>query len=138
MGTHGNSTMFKRADKDYSLLSFADDALEHMKNHGIDTVFYMEGTAASTPPDDTTGAIELFTHHSRYTREEVNTAVDKRVQDGTFDSFAKEALKESGKWLKASLDPSLIIQMRTSLAKTLYGPDVWMLIVAEVLSTAID
>jgi hypothetical protein len=39
----GNDIKFKRDDPDYTLLSFAADALSHMETYGMDTVFYMKG-----------------------------------------------------------------------------------------------
>ena len=38
----GNPTKFKRDDPEYSLLAFANDALAHMEEHGMDTYFYLE------------------------------------------------------------------------------------------------
>jgi len=135
---NGNEIKFKKDDKEYTLLSFANDALEHMKTHGMDTVFYMKPVADGTPDDEDTGAMELFTYHSRFTKSAVADAVAGRIDDGTFDIYAKDALKESGRWLKESLDQSLKTTMRSSLAKAHTGPDVWMLIVSEVQSSAIQ
>jgi hypothetical protein len=133
----GNDVKFKKDDKEYTLLSFTADAFEHMKAHGMDTVFYMEGVKAGTPDGETTGAVELFTHHSRFSKDEVNAFIEDKIKND-YDSYTKEALKDSGKWLKASLDQSLTIRMRNSLAKVQHGPGVLMLIVAEVQSAAID
>jgi hypothetical protein len=104
----------------------------------MDTVFYVEGVANGTADELTTGAIELFTHHSRYTKDEVNTFIEDKIKDKTFDSYANDVLKESARWLKGSLDQSLTIWMSNTLSKIHHGPGVWMCIVSEVQSAAID
>jgi hypothetical protein len=136
--TVGNSIKFKKDDPEYSLLSFAADAMEHMVNHGMDTVFYMEPVKAGTPPGETDGALQLFDHHSRFTKGMVSKAIEDRLSNGTFDHWAKEALKDSAKWLKESLDLTMKVALRSSLAKATTGPDVWMLIVQETVSSSIN
>ena len=133
----GNDVKFKKGDNDYTLLSFAEDAKEHMKEHGMDTIFYMEGVTLS-PSGDATGGCELFTSHSKYTKSHVVKFIADKITDGTFDTSAKEALKQSAKWLKEYLDHSLVVCIRAQLAKAQHGPEVWMMIVGEVLSDAID
>jgi len=133
----GLVSKFKKGDVDFTLLSFAEAALEHMKEHGMDTVFYMEGVTI-LPSGAMTGGCELFSSHSKYTKSYVAKFISNKIEDGTFDTAAKGALKESAKWLKDSLDPSLTVRIRASLSKAQYGPDVWMLVVGEVLSDAID
>jgi hypothetical protein len=64
----GNPTKFSKDDKEYPLSAFAADALEHMKTHGMDTVFYMKGVSAKAPAGSEEGALELFTYHAKYTK----------------------------------------------------------------------
>ena len=75
---------------------------------------------------------ELFTYHTRYTKEQVAKWVDKCCTDGTFDDHCKTALKESGDWLTNSIDDTLKSSMRSILAKQPTGPVLWMAIVSEV------
>ena len=58
---------FKKGDTEFPLLSFSAAAFEHMKEHGMDTVFYMEGVTVQLS-GIITGGWELFTSHSKYTR----------------------------------------------------------------------
>ena len=44
----GCATKFKRDDTEFNLLAFADEALNHMQNTGIDTVFHMKGSTDAT------------------------------------------------------------------------------------------
>ena len=64
----GNHIKFKKSDEEYPVVAFADDCLRHMQQHGLDTVFYMEGAAT-----DGFGGKELFTYHSRYSKDAVDT-----------------------------------------------------------------
>ena len=45
--TNGQDIKFKQDDPNYPLLTFATDALNHIKAHGMDTLFYMEGVGPS-------------------------------------------------------------------------------------------
>jgi hypothetical protein len=133
--TTGLETPFKRDDPNFPLLAFADEALAHMQEHGMDTVFYMSG-------GDEGEAVEIFTYHTRYTKSQVEKHINARIADGTFDHWQKEALRESAIWLKASLDPSLRLKLRTKMVNRPSGPVLWMIIVehlqAEILTTAIN
>ena len=123
----GCATKFKRDDPEFSLIAFADEALLHMQTTGMDTVFYMKGV-------DSTGAggEELFTYHSKYTKSAVSKTMQERVADGTYDAQAVVTLKESAQWFVNSLDESLKGSLRPQLAARPTGPEVWMMIVAEV------
>ena len=135
--TEGLSTKFKRDDPEFPLLSFADECLRHMEKHGMDTVFCM--TCADSIGK---GAMELFTHHSRFTKSSVDefikTAKDPFSAGGkNFDSHCQRALQESADWLIASLDESLKSSIRPQLHNRPTGPQVWMMIVAEVQSNSL-
>ena len=91
----GLETKFKQDDDDFGLLSFASKAKSHMETHGMDTVFYMRGTDDLT----TNRGEELFTYHSKYTREQVKKHVEDKISDNTFDQHANTALTESANWL---------------------------------------
>jgi hypothetical protein len=93
--TTGLSTPFKRDDPNCPLMAFADDALAHMQKHGMDTVFYMTGGPK---------AVELLSYHTRCTKKQVEDHVQSKIDDGTFDQWQLEALRESAEWLKESLD----------------------------------
>ena len=101
-----------------------------MQQHGLDTVFHMEGVAA-----DGTGGKELFTHHTRYSKE----AVDAHIKNPNCfsDDHSKTALKESAEWLLNSLDESLKTSLRSVIAKRPSGPQLWMAIVREVQANSI-
>ena len=126
----GNHTKFKKLDEDYSLLAFADDCLRHMQQHGLDTVFYMEGVAING-----TGGKELFACHTRCSKE----AVDAHVKSPNHfnDDHSKIALKESAEWLLNLLDESLKTSLRSVIAKRPSGPQLWMAIVREVQANSI-
>ncbi len=125
----GLETKFKRNDPNFGLQAFADSALQHMELHGMDTVFYMEGVDATTG----IGGAELFTGHSRYTKETIDEFVQKKLTDGVYDSYHKEALQQSALWLINSLDESLKQSLRHTIRERPYGPSLWMAIVDEVL-----
>ena len=130
-------TKFKRDDPDYPLRAFAADALEHMQTNGMDTIFYMETAKDGITAEDDEGAKEIFTYHSRYTKEEVKAKMDELVKT-TFDPYLKTAMKESGKWLAGALDISLKTSLRGELSKHPSGPVLWMLIVGEVQSNSLQ
>ena len=126
----GNHIKFKKSDDEYPLVAFADDCLRHMQQHGLDTFFYMEGVAT-----DGTGGKELFTYHSRYSKD----AVDTHTTDPSrfSDHHAKTALKESAEWLLNSLDESMKKTLRPVIAKKPNGPQLWMAIAREVQANSI-
>ena len=123
----GCPTKFKRDDLEFNLLAFTDEALNHMQTTGMDAVFHMKGAGSNGE-----GGEELFTHHSKHTKSAVAVLIKKRIDDGVFDSCALACLKESAQWLVNSLDESLKGSLRPQLAARPSGPEVWMMIVAEV------
>ena len=68
----GNAIKFKRNDPEFPLLAFADEALNHMQTHGMDTVFYLKGEDVNGE-----GAEDLFTYHDKYTK----STVEKFITD---------------------------------------------------------
>lgn len=135
--TSGLETKFKRDDPDYSLTTFAADALTHMQTHGMDTVFYMKTADAGIKAGSSTGAMEVFTYHTRFTKGEVEAAINQRINNKTFDPYCVKALSESATWLQNSIDPSLKQSIRSSHSGIVSGPVFWMLIVAEVQSDSL-
>jgi hypothetical protein len=131
--TTGSVTKFKRDDETYTLLSFADVALKHMVKTGMDTIFFMTGAGA-----DGTGAMELFTYHTRYTKAAVDSFIQARLADGSYCGLQATALTESGEWLFDSLDESLKNTLRNKFKVGIPGPVAWMLIVSEVQSASLD
>ena len=129
----GNSVKFKRDDTSFGLPSFAVAAKLHMETYGMDTIFYMVGT------DDLAQEMgeELFTYHRKYTREQVKTEIDQRLQT-TFDAYAKTALEDSAKWLVNSLDDTLKTSLHHVLDTPMTGPELWMAIVDEVMSDSLQ
>jgi hypothetical protein len=118
---------FKRDDSSFPLHAFASEALTHMRINGMDTVFYMKGVNSNGE-----GGVELFTYHSRYSKAQVAQITATRMADGTYDYYAQVCLEESALWLINSLDESLLKYLRTRLTAQPTGPEVWMMIVAEV------
>lgn len=90
-----NFALFKKDDPDCNLLNFACDALAHMVHCKMDAVFHMKGTNPGSPEHESTGAVELFTHHARHTKACVSQVIADRIKDGAFDRHSVEALKES-------------------------------------------
>ena len=129
----GLDTKFKRDDKSFNLMSFASAAKEHMTDYGMVSVFYMKGSDNLATDEGE----ELFTYHSKYTRAQVKKHIADQVSLGHFDSYAKDALDESAKWLKNSLDESLKSSMRYSLSTKMSGPELWMVIVSEVMADSL-
>lgn len=131
----GNAIKFKRDDPTYPLLAFADEALNHMQLHGMDTVFYMKGVSANGA-----GGEDLFTYHTKYTKTEVHDHIDTALKGTgavTFDAYCMSCLTESAQWLLNSLDESLKSSLRPQLVTRPTGPELWMMIVAEVQSDSI-
>jgi hypothetical protein len=136
----GNPTKFSKDDKEYPLSAFAADALEHMKTHGMDTVFYMKGVSANAPAGSEEGALELFTYHAKYTKSTMAEHIKRRcdpTKPAAFDSYAIKALQDSGKWLKNSLDQTLKTSLKSVLSTNPSGPVLWMHIVAKVQSDSL-
>ena len=95
--TEGLSTKFKRDDPEFPLVAFADEALKHMQQSGMDTVFYMKGMNSQG-----TGEMELFTYHTQFTKQQVQAHVTKMIDGGNFGELHTGALKESATWLSNS------------------------------------
>ena len=131
--TQGHDIKFKRDDPEFGLNAFAEAALQHMQQCGMDTVFYMEGVDVNGE-----GGEELFHHHTRFTKATVDAFIAKQIRDGVYDKYQKEALAQSAVWLYNSLDESLKASLRTQLASRPYGPSLWMIIVDEVQSDSLD
>lgn len=131
--TLGHDIKFKRDDPDFGLMAFADVALQHMQTCGMDTVFYMQGV-----DDNGEAGRELFTYHTRYTKSTVDKFIADQIAAGKFDKLQKDALAQSATWLSNSLDESLKSSLRTQLASRPTGPQLWMLIVAEVQSDSLN
>ena len=99
----------------------------------MDSVFCLKGAES-----DGTGAEELFTHHSCCTKTQVDEFVKDRVTaadantPAVFDQHCLNALSDSCQWLLASLDLSLKTHLQPQLPTNQTGPQLWMLIVAEV------
>jgi hypothetical protein len=129
----GNATKFKRDDPEYNLLAFANDALAHMEEHGMDTFFYLEGVGSPLE----TGK-DLFRYHTKYTTSQVDDFIKECLGAtapttvGTLDSYGIDALKDAGTWLMNSLDESLKATLHPLLPPRPYGPTVWMALVAEI------
>jgi hypothetical protein len=121
----GNAIKFKRDDVDYPLLAFADDALRHVQNHGLDSVFFMKGASAQGAEDGE----ELFTCHTKYSKSDVDAHVARASR---FDAYGKIALKESAQWLLNSLDETSKTSLRAVIARRPTGPQLWMAIVHKV------
>ena len=124
----GKDPKFKRDDPEYPLLAFATDALDHMETYGMDTVFYMKGTDTTT----NVKGEELFTYHTKYTTQSVADHIKTLRRDGKYDHQAETALSESALWLTNSLDDTLKASLRNQIRGRPTGPELWMLIVAEV------
>jgi len=121
----GATLKLKRVDPNYSLMSFAEDAFHHMQEHGMDTFFYMKGAKS-----DGTGAEELFTYHTKYTKAQVDQHIEKLKP--TLDHHGLSCLADSYKWLLASLDETLKSTIRIDAIGKATGPQLWMLIVTEI------
>ena len=135
--TSGQDLKFKRDDPDYSLTAFAADALSHMKTHGMDTVFYMTTANEGVPQGSSTGAKEVLNYHTKFTKGEVEAAIEDRLASGVFDTYCVEALADSAAWIHNSIDESLKQSLRSSYRGEASGPVLWMLIVAEVQSDSL-
>ena len=130
----GHSVKFKRDDESFGLPAFAIAAKMHMETYGLDTVFYMVGTDDSNKNP----GIELFTYHRNYTREQVREFIEKQTRDNVFDGYTLTALRESSQWLVNSLDESLKASMRHALDTPMSGPEMWMVIVDEIMSDSLQ
>ena len=130
----GNETKFKRDDPEYTLISFATDSLAHMKEYGMDTFFYLEGSNSEDEAQD------LFNYHTRYSTTQVEDYIKECLGQtttnpigiGKLDHWGLDALKDSGTWLMNSLDETMRVQLRPQLPPRPYGPQVWMILVREV------
>ena len=133
----GNATKFKRDDPEYPLLSFANDALSHMQEYGMDTYFYLEGIDPSANPES---GKDLFRYHTKYTKQQVDDFINeclglpttRTVGIGKLDALGQEALKDSGTWLMNSLDETMRSSPQPVLPPRPMGPTVWMRLVSEV------
>jgi len=124
--TDGPLTKFKRDDPSYSLLAYAQDVLNHMRKHGMDTVFHVKGVSAGS----TEKGEELLTYHSRYTKAQVDDHIEAMKK--VWDPYAMQALEDSFEWIYNSIDESLKNDLRFDVIDKATGPQLWMLIVQEV------
>ena len=134
--TDRQNIKFKHDDPNYSLLSFATDALNHKEAHGMDTLFYMEEVWLSGVAQD------LFQYHARYTKSHVDAFVQEclgtvpptasKIGPSPVDQHRNECLQDSGIWLLNSLDESLKANLPPLLHTSLTGPQAWMAIVNKV------
>lgn len=127
--TTGLETKFKRDDDSFTLEDFADRVREHMETHGMDSFWYLEGV---DPNDPLSTGSNLFEDYSHYTVEDVQNHLDNLKTKGVIDQFGEEALKESKMWLLDSIDTALRYDLKTAIAKTKYGPVLWIEIVGEI------
>ena len=127
--TKGLETKFSRSNESFSLLDFADRAHEHMKENGMDSFWYMKGV---DPNDKAVTGSNLFEHFSRYTTDDVKNHLSDLANQGILDSYAEEALTESKMWFLDSIDTALRHDLKTAIAKTKYGPVLWIEIVQEI------
>ena len=126
--TKGTHRKFKANDESYSLLTFQKDVLKHLREHGLDTVFYMTG---SNPTKPHLKAREIISSHPRYTIASVKALIKRRL-NSKFDSYSQQALSDSAKFLENSLDHSFKRVLKDVLeSKPLYGPVLWMAIVEK-------
>jgi hypothetical protein len=131
--TEGATDKLKADDASYSIDSFADDLYRHMEKHGMDSVFYVP------TPDSTTGAmLNLFTHHSLVTIDQVKDHVDDLKASSTYDDYDDDNLAESAAYLTDSIDAKLRGQIMPYCDKDVSGPELWMRIVGEVQSDSAE
>jgi hypothetical protein len=131
--TKGATGKLKVNDTSYSIDSFADDLYCHMEKHGMDSVFYVP------TPDSTTGAmLNLFTHHSLVTIDQVKDHVDDLKTLATYDNYDVNNLAESAAYLTKSIDANLRSQIMPYCDKDVSLPELWMWIVGEVQSDSAE
>ena len=113
-------------------MSFGEEALQHMQEHGVDAVFCMTGSSDR----DGTGAMELFACHTKFAKADVDEVVADGLKSGgrCGGTCSKDCLKESALWLLDSVDESVKSTLRMSQSHKLTGPQLWMLVAAEAQS----
>ena len=125
--------LFKKDDPTYSLLDFARHVRDHMLQHGMDTVFYLQGVDASGE-----GGLDLFTSYSQFEPATIKAWTDKMIEHKIFDSYAIDCLQESGLWLLSQLDTSLKTKLRSVCDSRPYGPYLWMAVTSECQASVVS
>ena len=102
---------------DYTLALFASLALQHMEEHGMDSIFYFEKNGVE---------YNLLTHHPLFTIAEIKLATEALT-----DIYDQQNLK----WTRQFLFDSLTMKQQLRVAKyadsSANGPMLWMNIVLE-------
>ena len=102
----------------------------HMESYGMDTVFHME--------DNTGEMVNLFEYHNQFSHTQVEKWIAKAKANNIFNSYAIDALEDSGEWLMNSLAEELKTSVHPHFEGSgTAGPVLWMTIMEEVQSTSI-
>lgn len=125
----GLDPKFNPSSTDYRLVQFADTLFNHCVDHGMDTPFYIPD------PVDGTRLLNLFTHHGKFTYDDVKTHLQEKIAAGVFDQYMIISLSESATFLLNCLDRAFQHSIRTSLnpGDSRLGPIVWMKITEDVV-----
>jgi hypothetical protein len=130
--TTGRTNKFKRNDPNYSLNTFSDDAARHMEKTGMDSQFYFPD------PSNKHKMLNIFDKHSLFTFEAIKEQVAYMKATDTYDSYAIDNLNYSRSWIEDSIDSELWNSLRPHVTRALSGPELYMILVAEVQSDSIQ
>ena len=144
----GTSTKFKKEVSDYDLHTFSNDVSRHLKNHGMDSIFWI--------PDKKYMLRNIIFQHSLFTIDRVITHVksyqtyidtDVTMPGDTqvvtqllrvFDKYDIDNLNAAREFLLSSIDPNMKKMINPFITDTTTGPEIWMRIVSEFQSTSIQ
>ena len=104
--TKGLASKYQRKDK---LAVFQKQVWTHLKNHGLDTIGYLQN------PNDPTSCLSVVTHHARYTGDLNKAQALSNSFKAEFDIWDKKHDFEAKNFLLSSLNQELLRGLETYL-----------------------
>ena len=132
--TKGLDRKFGFGDVTYSLSSFESAVWKHLKECGLDLVFYFWTTDTST---GTVCMEEIITKHLRFLLCNIRTAVTNKKVTGTpvlYNLYDLRNLLSARTFLLHLLSPNLQHNVEQKITDNTSGPEIWMAIVEETQS----
>jgi 2',3'-cyclic-nucleotide 2'-phosphodiesterase (5'-nucleotidase family) len=108
---------FSRENKKYAVQAFASDVDRHMREHGMDSVFYIE--------DDSGAMVNILQHYSKFTNGQVQDKI-KVLYDTLYDDFDKDNASWSATFLLNSIDAQMRKDILPLCQPIITGPELWM------------
>ena len=132
--TKGLDRKFGFGDSTYSLNAFSSAVWTHLKECGLDSIFYFPllGTTSSTGT-----MVDIISKHSRFLFSDIRDTITLKKVTGTqnsYDSYNLRNLASARTFLFQSLTSELQTVLEQKTTDDTTGPELWMLIIEETQS----